>query len=57
VDQNGDERDMVNELEFIDGSVYANIWYKDDLVKINPKTGVIEKSWDIGSIADAERNF
>jgi len=57
VDQNGNERDMVNELEFINGSVYANIWYENDLVKINPKTGVIEKSWDIGSIADAERNF
>ena len=24
---------------------------------INPQTGVIEKKWDIGSLADAERAF
>ena len=26
----------LNELEFVDGYIYANVWYKDVLLKINP---------------------
>ena len=33
----------VNELEYVDGSIYANIWMSPEIVKINPKTGEIEK--------------
>jgi glutaminyl-peptide cyclotransferase len=29
----------INELEYVDGFVYANIWYKDTIIKIDPKTG------------------
>ena len=30
---------LLNELEFADGSVYANIWQKRDIVRIEPLTG------------------
>ena len=34
----------LNELEFIDGEVWANIWTSDRLVRIDPETGSI-KGW------------
>lgn len=33
----------LNELEFANGYIYANIWYKDIVVKIDPATGIIAK--------------
>ncbi len=29
----------LNELEYIEGQIYANVWPKDRIVRINPKTG------------------
>ena len=42
-DENGPV-EKLNELEFIDGKVYANLYYgdKDEMVIIDPKTGVVE---------------
>ncbi len=34
--------DNINELEFIDGKIYANVWQKDAIAIINPATGVVE---------------
>ncbi len=31
----------LNELEFIDGEVYANVWLTDDIVRIDPETGAV----------------
>ena len=31
----------INELEWVNGYIYANVWYKDILLKIDPKTGHI----------------
>ncbi|MFP4260886.1 MAG: glutaminyl-peptide cyclotransferase [Opitutales bacterium] len=31
----------LNELEYIDGFIYANVWYQDVIVKIDPETGAI----------------
>ncbi|MFC6098958.1 glutaminyl-peptide cyclotransferase [Olivibacter domesticus] len=41
VNRNGEEMDKLNELEFIDGFIYANRWYDDKIYKIDPKTGNI----------------
>ncbi len=30
---------MLNELEYIEGEIWANIWKSTDIVRINPKTG------------------
>ncbi|MCA5004140.1 glutaminyl-peptide cyclotransferase [Sphingobacterium bovistauri] len=40
-DENG-KVDSINELEYIDGKVYANVYSKDIIVIIDPKTGVVE---------------
>lgn len=32
----------VNELEYVDGKIYGNIWQKDAIAVIDPKTGAVE---------------
>lgn len=38
--------EKLNELEYINGFIYANIWYADRIVKINPSTGRV-----VGSVS------
>jgi glutamine cyclotransferase len=38
---------MINELEWVDGAIYANIWMTNDIIKINPKTGLVEARADM----------
>lgn len=38
---NGKPLPRLNELEYIEGLVYANIWYETFLVQIDPKTGQV----------------
>ncbi|HCL06065.1 MAG TPA: glutamine cyclotransferase [Chitinophagaceae bacterium] len=42
--------DSINELEFINGSIYANVYLRDLIVKINPETGVVEGRIDLTDI-------
>ena len=49
--------DRINELEFVNGYIYANVWYKDILIKIDPQNGHIVKEWDIHSLEIAEKAF
>ena len=37
----------LNELEYVDGKIYANVYMKDYLVVIDPKTGIVEKKIDL----------
>lgn len=38
---------MVNELEYVDGYLYANIWMTNDIIKINAQTGLVEAKADM----------
>ena len=38
----GGSVDRLNELEYIKGNVYANIWLEEKIVIINPQTGQVE---------------
>jgi glutamine cyclotransferase len=40
----------LNELECADGSVWANVWYKDSLYKIDPLTGLATAVVHIGAL-------
>ena len=44
----------LNELEYINGNVYANIWQKDQIVIIDPETGQVTGWLDLTSINDSE---
>lgn len=37
---------LLNELEYLNGMVLANIWYEDVIASINPETGEIEQVLD-----------
>lgn len=38
---NGEPLDLLNELEWVDGHIWANVYLTDAIVEIDPKTGVI----------------
>lgn len=42
--------DSVNELEYIDGKLYANIWEKNTIVIIDPKTGAVTGKIDLTNL-------
>lgn len=46
--------DMVNELEWIDGKIWANIYTTDYVVIIDPKTGVVEGLIDFAGLLKEE---
>ena len=41
VTDQGAKVDQLNELEYIQGEIYANIWRTDTIVRINPETGIV----------------
>jgi len=47
--------DRLNELEFIEGHVYANVWRSDDIVKIDPASGEVVARYDLSVPMDLER--
>lgn len=38
---NGRTCDNLNELEWVEGEIWANVWQTDRIVRINPETGVV----------------
>jgi glutamine cyclotransferase len=40
----------LNELEYIDGNIYANIWSMDHIAKINPDTGKVTAFIDLTAL-------
>ncbi|HEU5134938.1 MAG TPA: glutaminyl-peptide cyclotransferase [Steroidobacteraceae bacterium] len=41
----------INELEWIEGEIYANVWLTNHIVRIHPKTGVVLGLIDLSSIS------
>ena len=42
--------DRLNELEYINGEVWANVWYTDAIMRIDPVTGTVTGRVDLSSI-------
>lgn len=51
VTENGIKQDQLNELEFIEGFIYANQWQTDFILKIDPATGNVAGKMDVSSLA------
>lgn len=47
---NTDKIKSINELEWIDGKIYANIWQKDAIAIFNPETGAVEAVLDLSGL-------
>jgi glutamine cyclotransferase len=46
---------QINELEYVKGKVYANIWREEKIAIINPQTGQVEEWIDMSGIQDKEK--
>ncbi len=55
ITENGMRRDSLNELEYIKGFIYANIWYNDHIVKIDPSNGKVIGELDLSPLTFNER--
>jgi len=44
----------LNELEFIDGAIWANVWYTNVVVQINPASGRVTSFLDLSGIRGPE---
>jgi glutaminyl-peptide cyclotransferase len=44
----------LNELEFIRGEIWANIWHSDRIARIDPKSGQVTAWIDLTAIAESE---
>lgn len=56
VSENGQPLRQLNELEWIDGKVWANVWHSDRVVIIDPESGRVTGSVDLrGLLPAAER--
>jgi len=56
VTENGLPRDSLNELEFIKGYIYANIWQNNSIVKIDTTTGKVVGKLDLSSLMYEAKN-
>jgi glutamine cyclotransferase len=46
----------INELEYIDGQVYANIWHSDRIARISPRTGKVLGWIDLNGLLPASEH-
>ncbi len=56
VAENGYVVEKLNELEYIKGFIYANIWTTNTIVKIDPKTGDIVGKLDLTALAQDSKS-
>ena len=49
--------DQLNELEYIDGKIFANIYQSDKIAVIDPKNGSVERYIDLTGILPAKDRF
>lgn len=52
VEVNNQSLKNINELEYLNGFIYANIWQKDYIVKIDAENGVVKAYLDLRNILD-----
>jgi glutaminyl-peptide cyclotransferase len=50
----GDPVEELNELECVDGSVYANVWQTDQIVRIDPDSGDVTATVDLAGLLPEE---
>ena len=48
---NGVPLNSINELEYINGEIWANIWQTDLIVRINPESGIVTSFLDLAGLS------
>ena len=49
--------DKLNELEFVEGEIFANVWYRDQIARIDPIKGNVKGWLDLSAIKPREVRF
>ena len=49
-DTNMRKKKLINELEFVDGYIWANVFYLNGMIKIDPSTGYIKETIDFTAL-------
>jgi glutamine cyclotransferase len=57
VSENGIKQDKLNELEFINGYIYANVWMTNIIVKIDPQSGKILGKLNLTTLVDEAKYY
>lgn len=57
VTENGIPVSNLNELEFVEGSILANVWQTDRIVRIDPSTGKVTGSLDLSILTGQARSL
>jgi glutamine cyclotransferase len=55
VTSGGSPVEKLNELEYVSGKIYANVWYSDSILVINANSGKVEKIIDCRELTKKER--
>ncbi len=55
VEEGGREIDQLNELEFIKGEIFANVWHSDRIARISPRDGHVIAWIDLSGLLPADR--
>lgn len=50
VSESGSSVTNLNELEYIKGQIYANVWRTDRILRIDPATGTVLADYDLGGL-------
>jgi glutaminyl-peptide cyclotransferase len=53
-DADGEPVEYLNELECVDGEVYANVWQTDRIVRIDPGSGKVTATVDLAGLLPAD---
>ena len=48
----GEEVDLLNELEYIDGCIFANVWLTNEIAVIDPEDGTVLQMLDMTDLCD-----
>ncbi len=57
VTQNGEKVNSLNELEFIDGSIFANVWQTSTILRIDASTGEVTGVLDLSELTTLARQI
>lgn len=55
VSRHGSPLERLNELEYVEGEVYANVWQYDFIARIDPRTGKVVGSIDVAGLYPPEQ--
>ena len=48
---------MLNEIQMVEGYIYSNIYTSNDIVRIDPTTGAVDRKWNMQELWEDNREY